>query len=70
MFHHPIVSHAHLATIGEIIAEPKPYQEARRLEHTKHWQEAMDIEYKALMDNNTWCLAPLSPGRIMYSHSE
>lgn len=30
----------------------------------KYWKNAMDLEYKSLLDNNTWDLAPLPPGRV------
>lgn len=32
-----------------------------------NWRAAMDDEYKALMDNNTWCLVPRPPGANIVS---
>jgi histone deacetylase 1/2 len=40
--------------------EPQSLDEAL---HNKHWKDAMDIEYMALMKNKTWHLVPPQKGR-------
>jgi hypothetical protein len=41
-------------------SDPQSHSEASR---NPLWEAAMDEEYSALMDNNTWDLVPLSKGR-------
>jgi hypothetical protein len=43
--------------------EPKSYAEAIKSPESQLWKEAMDAEYKALVDNGTWELCELPPGR-------
>ncbi|KAG8499662.1 hypothetical protein CXB51_006097 [Gossypium anomalum] len=40
--------------------EPRTVEEA--LAHTE-WKQAVQAEFDALVDNSTWCLVPLPPGR-------
>jgi hypothetical protein len=41
-------------------SDPHSHSEAAR---NPLWESAMDEEYSALMDNNTWDLVPLPKGR-------
>ncbi|KAL3701666.1 hypothetical protein R1sor_019688 [Riccia sorocarpa] len=45
---------------GDMTREPVDYQEASK---TKHWQLAMDEEFRAHMENQTWKLVDLPSGR-------
>ena len=48
---------------GDPLVEPKSYDEALKSPDSSLWKEAMDAEYKALVDNGTWILCELPPGR-------
>jgi hypothetical protein len=60
----PTVVHsdAYLATFGETIYESQTFQEAMDSPDAKLWIEAMQREYKSLIDNQTWKLIPLPKG--------
>ena len=49
----------HLAGIDE----PKTIQEARSGDHAAEWKVATDSEYNSLIENKTWRLVELPPGR-------
>jgi hypothetical protein len=51
-----------LATTVNYI-EPKTLKEALASEHAEQWKAAINSEYKSIMDNSTWELTPLPPGR-------
>ena len=40
-------------------AEPRHYTAAMQI---PHWRTAMELEYQALLKNNTWTLVPSKPG--------
>ena len=47
-----------------IYEEPQTLQEAiNHPTHGKQWEEAIQYEYKSLIDNQTWKLVPLPEGR-------
>jgi transposase InsO family protein len=54
-----VVHSANVALAGD----PATYKEALDREDSKHWKEAMDAEYKSLVENKTWNLVQLPPGR-------
>ncbi|CAB3981610.1 Hypothetical predicted protein, partial [Paramuricea clavata] len=43
--------------------EPSSMSEAKENQHSKGWMAAADIEYNSLMENKTWRLVQLPPGR-------
>jgi Reverse transcriptase (RNA-dependent DNA polymerase) len=43
--------------------EPHSYKEAIKSNDSHKWLEAAQVEYKAIMDNNTWDLVPLPQGQ-------
>ena len=43
--------------------EPMSMKEAMSSDQAKQWEEAADAEYKSLMENDTWELVKLPPGR-------
>lgn len=45
-----------------VISEPLTLKEARESEHAADWQDAIDDEYKSLIENNTWTLEIPPPG--------
>ena len=49
----------HLAGIDE----PTTIQEARSGDHAAEWKVATDLEYNSLIENKTWRLVELPPGR-------
>src|SRR5579871_3456526 len=49
-----------------IYKEPQTLQEAiNHPTHGKQWEEAIQYEYKSLIDNQTWKLVPLPEGRLI-----
>ena len=53
----------HLALRGSQITEPNTLEEALTSDNASEWREALDSEYKSLMENHTWDLVDLPPGR-------
>lgn len=53
----------HVAYHAGHIEEPKTYNEAKSSDQAKQWEEAANAEYKSLIDNGTWELVKLPPGR-------
>ena len=51
------------AMAGTLPPVPKTYEEALNSPHAKEWKAAMDVEFEALLANDTWDLRPLPPGR-------
>ena len=49
----------HVAYHLSEIVEPKCIQEALEDDHAIHWKEVMDLEYRSLMENDTWELVEL-----------
>ena len=45
------------------VAEPVTLKEARMSPNAKEWQEAADLEYESLLENETWDLVELPKGR-------
>jgi hypothetical protein len=45
------------------IEEPSSMSEAEENQHSKEWMAAADSEYNSLMENKTWRLVQLPPGR-------
>jgi hypothetical protein len=43
--------------------EPKTLKEAMSGPHAKEWKKALDLEYNALLERQTWELTELPPGR-------
>ena len=43
--------------------EPQTYEEALKGPHSKAWQDAINMELQALLNNNTWEILPLPPNR-------
>lgn len=52
------VDYAYAFLAASSIMEPQTYDEALQSPEHNEWQEAMEKEYKALIDNNTWSLVP------------
>ena len=51
------------AMAGTLPPVPKSSEEALKSPNAKEWKEAMDAEFQALIENDTWELRPLPPGR-------
>ncbi|GMF21325.1 unnamed protein product [Phytophthora fragariaefolia] len=49
----------------KLIPIPRSLKEARRGPHAKQWEEALLVEYRALVKNGTWELVPLPKGRTV-----
>ena len=45
------------------IEEPTTFENALSGEYSKEWKAAADLEYSALMDNQTWSLVELPEGK-------
>ncbi|CAB4014119.1 Hypothetical predicted protein [Paramuricea clavata] len=45
------------------IEEPSSMSKAKENQHSKEWMAAADSEYNSLMENKTWRLVQLPPGR-------
>jgi hypothetical protein len=45
-----------------IITEPETLEEALNSEYAEFWRQAMDEEYKSLLQNNTWTLEEIPAG--------
>ncbi|GMF59849.1 unnamed protein product [Phytophthora fragariaefolia] len=45
------------------ISIPRNLKEALSGPYRKHWRKALDLEYESLINNVTWRLVPLPPGR-------
>jgi transposase InsO family protein len=41
---------------GVVVSEPLTLKEAMDSEHADYWKDAVDDEYKSLLENNTWTL--------------
>lgn len=41
---------------GVVVPEPLTLKEAMDSEHAEYWKDAVDDEYKSLLENNTWTL--------------
>lgn len=52
-----------LIETGAVYLEPQTYKEALNSEYSNDWQSAMQREYDSLIENRTWDLVPLPPGR-------
>ena len=48
---------------GALKPEPKSLREALGTEEAEQWQHATNEEYNSLMEQKTWSLVPLPPGR-------
>lgn len=44
-------------------ADPLTVREAMQRPEHKEWEQAMSEEYQALIENQTWVMVPLPPGR-------
>jgi hypothetical protein len=53
----------HVAYHAGHIEEPKTFKEAMCGDQAKQWENAADAEYQSLIDNGTWELVKLPPGR-------
>ncbi len=53
----------HVAYRAHQIEEPTTMEEALSSEHFKEWKAAADSEYESLMENDTWELVELPPGK-------
>ena len=53
----------HVALKAYQIAEPQSMEEALTSDLSNEWKQAVDSEYKSLMDNQTWDLVELPNGR-------
>ena len=53
----------HVASHLSGIDEPTTMQEARSGDHAEEWKVATDSEYNSLIENKTWRLVELPPGR-------
>ncbi|KAH9320559.1 hypothetical protein KI387_015198, partial [Taxus chinensis] len=42
---------------------PESFDEARQVDASKKWEQAMDEEHKSLMENQTWDLVKLPEGK-------
>jgi hypothetical protein len=49
--------------IEDILLEPESFEEAVTSPQKQAWLTAMREEYKSLMQNDTWTLYELPPGR-------
>jgi hypothetical protein len=49
----------HTHGVADPTIEPTTYQDALRI---PHWREAMELEFQALLKNETWYLVPPRPG--------
>ena len=45
------------------VDEPSTMQEAATSDHAREWKAAVDSEYNSLIENKTWKLVELPPGR-------
>lgn len=54
---------SHVACLARDVIEPQSMSEARNSPQSKQWQKAAEEEYNALMENQTWTLTQLPPGR-------
>lgn len=45
------------------ISDPLTVEEALSSANAQHWKDAMDEEYQSLMENNTWEITTLPPGK-------
>lgn len=52
-----------MAAAAADVDEPLTFSEAMASPEAERWKEAMDAEYQSLVDNDTWELVPLPPGR-------
>ena len=55
--------YADVALRASEIDEPTTIEEALNGSHSKQWKGATDAEYQSLMENSTWELVKLPPGR-------
>jgi hypothetical protein len=46
-----------------LMHEPQSYAQAIESEDRKQWEQAMDREYKSILQNDVWELVKLPPGR-------
>ena len=53
----------HVAYHLSEIDEPSTIQEAKSSDHAAEWKVATDAEYNSLIENKTWKLVELHPGR-------
>ncbi len=59
----PVPRACHVAYNVSEVEEPSTINEARTNEHSKEWIAAADSEYNSLIENKTWRLVELPPGR-------
>ncbi|GMF23042.1 unnamed protein product [Phytophthora fragariaefolia] len=45
------------------VPAPRSLKEALRGPHREQWKQALELEYDSLIENGTWRLVPLPPGR-------
>ena len=45
------------------VDEPSTIQQAKLSDHAAEWKVATDAEYNSLIENKTWKLVELPPGR-------
>ena len=53
----------HTALYVTQVEEPISLKKTLESDHAENWKAAADSEYQSLMENDTWDLAPLPPGR-------
>ena len=53
----------HVAYYLSKVDEPWTIQEAKSSEHAAEWKVTTDAEHNSLIENKTWKLLELSPGR-------
>src|SRR5690242_14393035 len=46
-----------------LVTEPSTFDEARSRDDHRHWHQAMQQEFESLIQNETWTLCKLPPGR-------
>jgi hypothetical protein len=51
-----------LVTLGEAEMEPRTVEEALSGPNSDQWKQAMDDEYRSLLENDTWDLVDSTPG--------
>jgi len=52
-----------LVSSRKVFIEPQTYKKAIASDHSNDWQQAMQQEYDSLIENQTWDLVSLPPGR-------
>jgi hypothetical protein len=58
-----VVSINGVMTSTKVIPIPRSLKDAKRGPYAKQWDAAVQVEYQALVANNTWKIVPLPKGR-------